>query len=99
MPARPALQYYFHTANTLQGSGPLTLAGTGTLTAYVGNLRVDQANSYSGNLTVQGGGIFEYGAAGAISSGATFTISSQGEVAVQTGVALPERHYCQRWNK
>ena len=82
-------QYYFHTANTLLGSGPLTLGGTGTLTAYVGNLRVDAANSYSGNLTVQGGGIFEYGAASAVSSSATFTIGNQGEVAVQTGITLP----------
>ena len=30
-------QYYFHTANTLLGSGPLTLTGPGTLTPSLGN--------------------------------------------------------------
>ncbi len=82
-------QYYFHTANTLLGSGPLMLTGPGTLTPSLGNLRVDQANSYGGNLTVQGGGIFEYGAAGAVSSSAAFTIGNQGEVAVASGITLP----------
>ena len=58
-----ANQYYFHSANTLLGSGPLTVTGAGTLAQNgAGNFRVDATNSYGGNLTVQNGGIFEYGA-------------------------------------
>ena len=84
-------QYYFHTANTLLGSGPLTLTGPGTLTPSLGNLRVDQTNSYSGSLTMQNGGIFEYGIAGAVGAGATFVINNQGELSVQgnSTIALP----------
>lgn len=76
-------QLYFHTPNTLLGSGAMTLTGNGTLTVNVGNLRIDQTNSYSGAVTVTSGGIFEYGTAGAVSAGATFNIGNQGEVAVQ----------------
>ena len=83
-------QYYFHTANTLLGNGPLTVTGTGALAQNdAGNLRVDVTNPYSGNLTLQSGGIFEYGAVGAVSSSASFTIGNQGELAVNTGVTLP----------
>ena len=87
-----ANQLYFHTANTLLGSGPLTLTGTGALVTPVtgvGNLRVDVTNSYSGNLTIQNGGIFEYGVAGAISSSATVALGNQGEINVDSGIALP----------
>ncbi len=66
------------------------MTGTGAIAQNgVGNLRVDQANSYGGNLTLQSGGIFEYGAAGAVSSSATFTINNQGELAVQNAIVLP----------
>lgn len=82
-------QYYLHTANTLLGSGTLTLTGSGTLTANSGNLRVDQANTYSGNMILQSGGIFEYGVASAVGSGATFTVNNNGELAVQNNVTLP----------
>lgn len=86
-----AAQYYFTTINTLLGSGTLTLIGNGTLTGAntSGNLRVDKTNTYSGNMIVRDGGIFEYGAAGAVSAAATFAIGNEGEVAVQTGAALP----------
>ena len=85
-----ANQLYFHTGNTLLGSGPLTLTGTGAITSNgAGNLRVDQANSYSGNLTVQNGGIFEFGANGAVSSSAAFVLGNQGEVTVPGGVGVP----------
>jgi autotransporter-associated beta strand protein len=84
-----ANQLYFHTANTLLGSGPLTLTGTGTIASTgVGNLRVDQANSYSGTATVTNGGIFEYGANGALSSSAAFVLGNQGEITVPAGVAV-----------
>jgi autotransporter-associated beta strand protein len=84
-------QYYFNTTNALTGSGALTLTGNGSLTTTgAGNLRVDHTNSYSGNLTVQSGGIFEYGTAGAVAATATFTVANQGEVPVQGfGTTMP----------
>jgi len=83
-------QYFFNTANTLLGGGALTLTGSGgTLIANTGNLRVAQTNTYSGNVILQSGGIFEYGVAGAVGAGATFTINNQGELAVQNATALP----------
>ncbi len=84
-------QLYFHTGNTLLGSGPLTLSGTGALgsTTGVGNLRIDQANSYGGNVTILNGGIFEFGANNAVSSSATFTLGNQGELTVPAGVGVP----------
>ena len=88
-------QYYFHTANTLLGSGPLTVTGTGALmTTGAGNLRVDATNSYGGNITLQSGGVFPNMAAlasAAVSASATFNIGNQGELAVQGSgsVTLP----------
>src|SRR5579862_2450214 len=76
-------QYYFHTANTLLGSGTLTVTGAGTLTANTGNLRVDQTNTFSGNVVLQSGGIFESGTTGAIASSGTFFINNNGELALQ----------------
>ncbi|BCM93312.1 hypothetical protein IAD21_05203 [Abditibacteriota bacterium] len=84
-----AAQYFFNTANTLLGSGPLTLTGNGTLaTTGTGNLRVAQANTYNGPLTIQSGGIFEYGIASAVASGSNFTLNNQGEVAVNNAVTM-----------
>lgn len=84
-------QYFFSATNTLLGSGTLTLTGPGTLIANTGNLRVGAPNTYSGSVIVQGGGIFEYGVAGAVGAGATFTLNNQSELAVQgsPAVALP----------
>jgi fibronectin-binding autotransporter adhesin len=83
-------QYFFNTANTLLGSGQLTVTGTGVLsTSGAGNLRVGQVNSYSGNAVMQNGGIFEFGVLGAVDPTATFTLNDQGELAVQNGVTLP----------
>jgi autotransporter-associated beta strand protein len=81
-------QYYFNTANALLGSGALTVTGSGTLTKNSGNVRVDHTNTFSGNLNVKDGGIFEYGVANAIASGAAININSQGEFALQNGVTL-----------
>jgi autotransporter-associated beta strand protein len=83
-------QYFFNTANTLLGSGALTVTGNGTLTANTGNLRVAQANTYSGNVTMQAGGIFEYGVANAVASAATFTLGNEGELSVNAGVTLAQ---------
>jgi fibronectin-binding autotransporter adhesin len=82
-------QYYFNTQNALIGSGPLTVTGTGTLAASLGNIRIDHTNTYSGPITLQQGGIFEYGVAGAVAAGATFNIQNQGELSVQNNTALP----------
>jgi fibronectin-binding autotransporter adhesin len=80
-------QYFFNIYNLLRGYGALTLTGNGTLTQNVGNLRLNQGNTYSGALTIQQGGILEYGASGAIGSGASVTLGNQGELAVQGGSA------------
>ena len=86
-------QYFFNTANTLLGSGTLTVIGSsGTLAGQepsAGNLRIAQTNTYSGNVILQSGGIFEYGVNGAVASSGTFTINTQGELAVNAGVTLP----------
>ncbi|MDR3404152.1 MAG: autotransporter-associated beta strand repeat-containing protein [Chthoniobacter sp.] len=81
-------QVYFHTASTLTGSGPLTVTNT---SGNIGNgVRIDTAQSgYTGNITMQNGGVFEYGIAGAVGSAATFTVNSTGELAVNVGVTLP----------
>lgn len=82
-------QYFFNTANTLLGNGQLTLTGTSVLsTSGAGNLRIGQVNSYSGNAVIQSGGIFEYGVAGAVGAGATFTLNDQGELALQGNPAV-----------
>src|SRR5262249_21188774 len=74
-------QLYFNTPDTLLGSGPLTVTGNGTLgTSGAGNLRITQNNPYAGNITLQSGGSFEYGVAGAVAGGATFAINNQGEL-------------------
>ena len=81
-----AAQYYFNTTNALVGSGPLTVTGTGNLASNgAGNLRVDHTNTYSGNMTLQNGGILEYGTQNAFPAAATFTVNNQGELALQGG--------------
>lgn len=82
-------QLYFHTAGSLTGSGPLTIQKTsgGTLAANSGNLRTDVANTgYTGNVILQGGGSFEYGATNAVGTGSTFTINNEGELSANSGV-------------
>ncbi|MEO5714831.1 MAG: autotransporter-associated beta strand repeat-containing protein [Luteolibacter sp.] len=82
-------QFYLHTAGLLSGTGALTLQKTtgGTLAANSGNIRIDVANTgYTGNVIVQGGGIFEYGAANAVGTGATFTLNNEAELAVNSPV-------------
>ncbi len=83
-------QLFFNTQNTLLGSGALTVTGNGALTTTgAGNLRVAQTNTYGGNLTLQSGGSFEYGIAGAVGPGATFTIGNNGELIANSGLTLP----------
>lgn len=81
-------QLFFNTANTLLGSGTLTVNGGGTLVANSGNLRVAQANTFNGNVVVQNGGNFEFGVANAIANTSVFTVNNQGEVIVNNGVTM-----------
>src|SRR5262249_47392161 len=82
-------QLYFNSPNTLLGTGPLTVTGNGTLaTSGAGNLRITQINSYAGNIMLQSGGSFEYGVAGAVAGGATFTINNQGEI-ISNNLTVP----------
>ena len=84
-----ASQYYLNTTNRLLGSGTLTVTGgNGTLVMNVGNVRADQTNTYSGNMIIQNGGSFEYGAAGAVGAGATFNVNSNGELIAQGNAAV-----------
>ena len=80
-------QLYFGGANLLVGSGALTLNGGGTLVAGAGNLRLASTNTFNGPLTIQQGGILEYGTTGSIDGGAPVTLASQSELAVQGGSA------------
>lgn len=80
-------QVYCHTANSLLGSGALTVTGNGALgITGAGNLRVDVANPYNGAMTLQSGGNFEYGVAGAVDNTATIAIGNEGELITVTGV-------------
>ena len=82
-------QIYLHTANTLIGSGPLTVIGVGTLqSGTFGNLRSDVSQPYGGTMTLTSGGSFEYGVSGAVASGATFVAGNQGELIVNGSSAL-----------
>jgi autotransporter-associated beta strand protein len=81
-------QYFFNTANTLLGTGQLTVTGNGALAAGFGNLRLAQTSSYSGNMVLQSGGVVEYGVSGAVGAGATFTLGNQGEVSLSAGSAI-----------
>lgn len=83
-------QFFCNIADLLRGSGALSLTGTGTLTPNTGNLRLNQFNTYSGNLTLKDGGILEYGASGALGADASLFIADQGEIAVNNGVSLTQ---------
>ena len=83
-------QFYIDTTNTLLGSGTLTVTGNGTLTTTgAGNVRVNVSNTFSGNVVLQNGGIFEDDIAGFVASSGTFIIGNQGELAVNVGATLP----------
>ena len=79
-------QLFLPNGNALTGSGPLTVVGTGTLSATTGrgNLRLGAGNSYSGSLTLKQGGILEYGTTNALAPAATVRLQDQAEYAVNT---------------
>jgi autotransporter-associated beta strand protein len=77
-----------NTANTLVGSGNLTVTGGGTLagaapnttTAGAGALVLNAGNTYSGTLTLQNGGMVENAGSGALGT-ATVVLGNEGEIA------------------
>ncbi len=85
----------FNTANTLFGSGALTVNGNGTLagaapnttTAGAGALVLTAPNSYyTGNLTLQNGGLLEYSAADALPFNGQVTLGNEAEFSVANGL-------------
>ncbi len=83
-------QLFLATANTLVGSGPLAITGSGTVTQGQNNVRVGATNTFSGPVTLSGGGILEFGVANALASTA-YNVNSNGEFALQgfSAVTLP----------
>ncbi len=81
----------FGTANTLLGSGALTITGNGTVNAAGGsgvlvlNAVNTGAGGYSGAITLQSGGLLEYGITGALATAATVTLGNNSEFTVDTG--------------
>lgn len=74
--------YVFNAANTLLGSGTLTFTGDGVAlrTNSVGAFVLQAANTFNGNVVVQGGGIIEYANTGAVAAGSAFTLNNLGEL-------------------
>ena len=70
----------FGTANTLLGSGTLTVNGNGALSpgGGAGALVLNQSNTYSGNIILQNGGMVEYANATSVGAAATFTLGVNG---------------------
>ncbi len=68
-------QFFFNTANTLQGSGALSITGAGAL---AGNVRVATAQTYSGAVTIGVGGSLEYNAANVFTATPTFAVNGDG---------------------
>ena len=83
--ANGSSQFFLNTTNTLLGSGALTLTGSGTVTTTgSGNLRVGNTNTYSGAVTINSGGSFEYGVAGAVGAAATFTLPAKVTIPIRS---------------
>ena len=83
---------YFSNTNTILGNGALSVIGNGTLngaapntkTAGVGALVIGASNTYSGNVTLQNGGLIEYASANALGR-ATVILGNEGEFTVANG--------------
>jgi fibronectin-binding autotransporter adhesin len=80
-------QLFLNHANLLTGSGPLTVVGVVNAGTQNANLRLGAANTFSGTVTIQNGGNFEYGAAGAVAS-TVFNVNSTGELDLQGSPAV-----------
>lgn len=72
-----------NSTNNLVGSGALMISGNGTLDSSGGSgaLVIDKSNTYSGTITLQNGGIIEYGSTNAVASGATFNLGNNSGIA------------------
>lgn len=82
-------QFFINTANTLLGSGALTVTGNGTLgSSGAGNFRVGSTNTFSGSITLRSGGSFEYGVANAVASTTTVSLGNEGEI-ISNNNAVP----------
>lgn len=79
------------TANTLLGSGALTVSGNGALSpdGGAGALVLNAANTYSGNLTLKDGGFIEYANNSSLGSSATITLGDNGGLSAVTGITVP----------
>ncbi|MDF3056569.1 MAG: hypothetical protein K0R17_784 [Rariglobus sp.] len=81
----------FGTANTLLGSGALTVTGNGTVsqTGGSGVLVLTAANNgvggFSGNITLQDGGLLAIEAVNGLASAATVTLGNNSEFSIGTG--------------
>lgn len=82
-------QYVFNTANTLLGSGALTIVGgSGTLadgSSFLGNVALNAANTFSGSVTLQAGGSLEINNNWAVGAGTVYNVNANGELIVDTG--------------
>jgi autotransporter-associated beta strand protein len=80
--------FRFGVANTLLGSGPLTITGTGALgTTGQGVVVLNNSNTYNGNVTLQSGGVLEYGNAYGLAPDATVTVNTAGNLSTFVTVA------------
>lgn len=79
-----------NTANTLLGSAALSVTGSGALDSAggAGVLVLNPSSTYSGNITLQNGGLIEVGNSSAVGAGAALTLGANSGLAVNTGVTL-----------
>ena len=73
--------------NLLQGSGNLTISGSGALATDGGQgvFVVTGSNSFDGNVNLVNGGMFEYDNASAVAATATFTLGNNSEISATNG--------------
>jgi len=89
---------FFGTANTLAGSGALTVTGAGTLGTATGNntrfggagalvLGSSATSTYSGPITLRNGGLIEVASASNVGT-ATITLGNEAEFTIDSGVTF-----------
>jgi autotransporter-associated beta strand protein len=86
----------FTSSNMLVGSGTLTVTGDGTLagaapnttTTGAGALVLNAANSFTGTLNLQNGGLLEFATNDALDPSAAINIGNEGELAASNGATV-----------